>query len=215
MSQTLSPISQRIEANLDFDKRLFFFILVILFLLVRYVTNDLILQSIPGYDKLESEGSFMIFHVFNALDYIWTPFALLWKFTATAFVIWLGAFAFGYKAPFVRLWQFVMVAEFIFIFPELIKMLVYIKPSDSVTYEEIRGYYPLSLFSLVNPANVAAKYHYPLRAINLFELIYIVFLIFGFHTVSRRSLAESTFVVLFSYVLMLLLWLLFYSLVYK
>ncbi len=215
MSQTPSPISQRIEANLDFDKRLFFFILVILFLLVRYVTNDLILQSIPGYDKLESEGSFMIFHVFNALDYIWTPFALLWKFTATAFVIWLGAFAFGYKAPFVRLWQFVMVSEFIFIFPELIKMLVYIKPSDSVTYEEIRGYYPLSLFSLVNPANVAAKYHYPLRAINLFELIYIVFLIFGFHTVSRRSLAESTFVVLFSYVLMLLLWLLFYSLVYK
>lgn len=215
MSQNPSPISQRIEANLDFDKRLFFFILVILFLLVRYVTNDLILQSIPGYDKLESEGSFMIFHVFNALDYIWTPFALLWKFTATAFVIWLGAFAFGYKAPFVRLWQFVMVSEFIFIFPELIKMLVYIKPSDSVTYEEIRGYYPLSLFSLVNPANVAAKYHYPLRAINLFELIYIVFLIFGFHTVSRRSLAESTFVVLFSYVLMLLLWLLFYSLVYK
>ena len=215
MSQNPSPISQRIEANLDFDKRLFFFILVILFLLVRYVTNDLILQSIPGYDKLESEGSFMIFHVFNALDYIWTPFALLWKFTATAFVIWLGAFAFGYKAPFVRLWQFVMVAEFIFIFPELIKMLVYIKPSDSVTYEEIRGYYPLSLFSLVNPANIAAKYHYPLRAINLFELIYIVFLIFGFHTVSRRSLAESTFVVLFSYALMFLLWLLFYSLVYK
>jgi hypothetical protein len=215
MSQTSSPISQRIEANLDFDKRLFFLILVILYLLVRYVTNDLILQSIPGYEKLESEGSFMIFHIFNALNYLWTPFALLWKFTATSFVIWLGAFAFGYKAPFIRLWQFVMVAEFIFIFPELIKMLVYIKPSDSVSYEEIRDYYPLSLFSLVDPENVAPKYHYPLRAINLFEVIYIVFLIFGFHTVSRRTIAESTFVILFSYVLMFLLWLLFYSLVYK
>lgn len=215
MSQSPSPISQRIEANLDFDKRLFFLILVILFLLVRYVTNDLILQSIPGYDKLESEGSFMIFHVFNALNYIWTPFALLWKFTATAFLIWLGAFAFGYKVPFVRLWQFVLVAEFIFIIPELIKMLVYIKPSDSVTYEEIRDYYPLSLFSMVNPESVAPKYHYPLRAINLFELIYVVFLVFGFHTVSRRTLTESTFVILFSYVLMFLFWLLFYSLVYK
>ncbi|WP_113924449.1 sulfate ABC transporter permease [Cognataquiflexum aquatile] len=215
MSQTPSPISQRIEANLDFDKRLFFLILVILFLLVRYVTNDLILQSIPGYDKLESEGSFMVFHIFNALNYVWTPFALLWKFTATAFVIWLGAFAFGYKAPFVRLWQFVLVAEFIFIIPELIKMLVYIKPSDSVTFQEIRDYYPLSLFSMVNPESVATKYHYPLRAINLFELIYVVFLIFGFHTVSRRTLSESTFVILFSYVLMFLLWLLFYILVYK
>jgi hypothetical protein len=215
MAQIPSHISQRIEANLDFDKRLFFLVLVILFLLIRYVTNDLILQSIPGYEKLESEGSFMIFHVFNALNYLWTPFALLWKFTATAFVIWLGAFAFGYKVPFVRLWQFVLVAEFIFIVPELIKMLVYIKPSDSVTYEEIRDYYPLSLFSLVDPQSVAAKYHYPLRAINLFEVVYIFFLILGFHTVSRRTMAESTIVVLFSYVMMFLLWLLFYSMVYK
>lgn len=215
MPQTPSPISQRIEANLDFDKRLFFLILVILYLLVRYVTNDLILQSIPGYEKLEEDGSFMIFHVFNALNYLWTPFALLWKFTTTAFVIWLGAFAFGYKAPFVRLWQYVLVAEFIFIIPELIKMLIYIKPSDSVTFEEIRDYYPFSLFSLVDPENVAPKYHYPLRAINLFEVVYIVFLILGFHTVSRRTIAESTLVVLFSYVLMFLLWLLFYSMVYK
>ncbi|MCL6259088.1 sulfate ABC transporter permease [Aquiflexum sp. TKW24L] len=215
MSFTPSPISQRIEANIDFDKRLFFLILVILFLLIRYVTNDLILQSIPGYDKLESEGSFMIFHIFNALNYIWTPFALLWKFTATAFVIWLGAFAFGYKAPFVRLWQFVLVAELIFIVPEVIKMLVYIKPSDSVTFEEIRDYYPMSLFSLVDAENISPRYHYPLRAINLFEVIYIVSLIFGFHTVCRRSLAESTLVILFSYVLMFLLWLLFYSLVYE
>jgi hypothetical protein len=215
MSQMSSPISQRIEDNLDFDKRLFFLILVILFLLIRYVTNDLILQSIPGYEKLESEGSFMIFHIFNALNYIWTPFALLWKFTATTFVIWLGAFAFGYKAPFVRLWQFVMVAEFIFIIPEMIKMLVYIKPSDSVTFEEIRDYYPLSLFSIVNPESVANKYHYPLRAINIFEIIYIVFLVFGFHTISRRTLTESTLVILCSYVIMFFLWLLFYSMVYK
>jgi hypothetical protein len=215
MALTPSPLSQRIEANLDFDKRLFFLILVILFLLVRYVTNDLILQSIPGHEKLEADGTLMYFHIFNGLNYAWTPFALLWKFTVTAFVIWLGAFAFGYKSSFIKLWQYVMVAESIFLLPELIKMFAFIKPSDSITFEDIDNYYPLSLFSFVDYQSVAPKFHYPLKAINIFEVIYVVFLTFGFHTVSRRTLKESTFVILFSYVLMFLLWLLFYILVYK
>lgn len=210
-----SPIAQRIESFLDFDKRLFFLVLVLLYLMIRYVTNDLILTSIPGYEQLEEEGSFMIFHIFNALNYLWTPFALLWKFTLTAFLLWMGGFAFGYKVSFIRLWQYVMVAEFIFVIPELIKMLRYIQPSGDVTYEEIRDYYPLSLFSILDGASFPNKYHYPLRAINFFEILYIISLVLGFHTISKRSLGKSTLVVLFSYVLFFMGWLLFYVLVYR
>jgi hypothetical protein len=203
------------ESILDFDKRLFFFVLVIFFILIRYITNDLILQSIPGYEKLEKDGSLTIFHIFNTLNYLWTPFALLWKFTLTAFIIWTGSFAFGYKTSFVKLWQFALFAEIVFIVPELLKMIYFIQPAEGVTFQEIRDFYPLSLFSLIDAPTVAAKYHYPLRALNLFELIYITLLVFGFHTVSKRSLKESTIVILFSYVLFFLLWLVFYILVYK
>ena len=210
-----SSISQRIQDTIDFDKRLFFLILVILFLLIRYVTNDLILQSIPGYEQLEAEGSFTIFHIFNALNYIWTPFALLWKFTVTAFVIWTGAFAFGYKTSFVRLWQFVLIAEIVFVVPELIKLLYFIQPSDSVTYQDVKNFYPLSIYSLVGHENIAPKFIYPLQAINLFEILYVILLILGFHTISRRNQAESTIVILFSYVICFSLWIGFYILVYK
>jgi hypothetical protein len=203
------------ESILDFDKRLFFLILVLFFILIRYITNDLIMQSIPGYEKLESDGSFTLFHIFNTLNYIWTPFALLWKFTLTAFIIWTGSFAFGYKVPFVKLWQFVLFAEIIFVLPELIKMIYFIQPSDSVTYSEIRDFYPLSLFSLIDPEQFAVKYHYPLRAFNLFELVYIFLLVLGFHAISKRSISESLTVISFSYVLFFLLWLLFFILVYK
>ncbi|MFD2201900.1 sulfate ABC transporter permease [Shivajiella indica] len=215
MDNSETTLSERIESILDFDKRLFFLIVVLFYLIIRYITNDLILQSIPGYEKLEDDGSFMLFHIFNTLNYIWTPFALLWKFTLTAFIIWTGSFAFGYKAPFVKLWQYVLFAEIVFILPELIKMIYFIQPSDDVTFMEIRDFYPLSLFSLVDAEQVSQKYHYPLRAINLFEIVYIVLLVLGYHSISKRSLSESVIVILFSYVLFFLLWLLFYILVYK
>lgn len=215
MDNSQSTISQRIQDSLDFDKRLFFLILVILFLLIRFVTNDLILQSIPGYEKLEADGSFTIFHIFNALNYLWTPFALLWKFTLTSFVIWTGAFAFGYKTSYIKLWQFVLVAELIFVFPELIKLIYFIQPSDSVTYLEVKNFYPLSMLSIVDQETISSKYIYPLQAVNLFEVLYIVLLVLGFHTISRRSIRESVIVISFSYVLFFMLWLLFYIMVYR
>ncbi len=215
MNNSQSTISQRIQDSLDFDKRLFFLILVILFLSIRFVTNDLILQSIPGYEKLEAEGSFFIFHIFNTLNYIWTPFALLWKFTLISFLIWTGAFAFGYKTSYIKLWQFVLVAELIFVFPELIKLIIFIQPSDNVTYLDVKNFYPLSLFSLVDQESISPKYIYPLRALNLFEVVYMTLLVLGFHSIIRRSINESFVVIMFSYTLLFLLWLLFYILIYK
>ncbi len=215
MQQQKTTISQRIESLLDFDKRIFFLALVIFFLLVRFVTNDIILTSIPGYSDLEREGSFALFHIFNALNYLWTPFALLWKFTVTAFIIWTGSFAFGYKVSFGSLWRLVLFAEIFFLLAEILKMVYYIQPQEGVSFQEIRDFYPLSLFGLLANDSLEAKYHYPLRALNLFELLYIIFLALGFHSISGRKITASFIVILSSYVLFFLLWLLFYILVYK
>lgn len=215
MQKEITTISQRIESILDFDKRVFFLVLVIFYLLVRMVTNDIILKSIPGYSELEQEGNFTIFHIFNTLNYLWTPFALLWKFTVTSFIIWMGSFAFGYKVSFIKIWQITLFAEVLFLIPEIIKMIYFMRPSDSTDYMEIKNFYPLSLYSLFDSEKIPGQYHYPLRALNLFELLYIVFLSLGFHTISRQKISNSFVVVLGSYVFFFLLWLLFYVLVYK
>ncbi|EOZ95735.1 hypothetical protein A33Q_3097 [Indibacter alkaliphilus LW1] len=215
MSKLHSPISQRLEMFLDFDKRLFFLIIVIFFLVIRIMTDNIILQSIPGYEELDEEGTFTYMYIFNALNYIWTPFSLLWKFTVTAFIIWTGSFAFGYKIDFKQIWQVVMVAELIFILPELLKFLLFLNPPADISFIEIKNYYPLSLLSLFETTDIEGKYLYPLRAINLFELIYIIFLVLGFHTISKRPIKESAWVITFSYTLCFLLWLLFYVLAYK
>jgi hypothetical protein len=215
MAKTLTPEGQRLKDLIDFDKRVYFLVLVFLFLLIRYLTNTLILEAIPDYTNLEARGDFMIFHIFNALNYLWTPFALLWKFTVISFLFWLGAFLVGYKVPFKELWQFALIAEVVFIFPELIRLLVYISPQSSITYLEIDEYRALSLLSMIGSDNVSGQYHYALATLNIFEIIYGIVWVYGFHMISRRSFGECTLVVFISYYLPLAIWLTWYIMVYR
>lgn len=215
MAKPASPIANHLEELIDFDKRLYFFILVFIFLVIRYLTNTLILESIPDYETLEQQGGLMFFHIFNTLNYLWTPFALLWKFTVTAFLFWSIGLMVGYKANFKDLWKFALVAEVVFIFPELLRLLIYMNPSGSVTYLDIQNFEPLSALWIVGPTNVEEKFHYPLSVLNVFELIYGAIWVLGFHAISRRTLEESTLVVLIAYYLPLLLWLGFFIGAYR
>lgn len=211
MTKAASPLSQKISEALEFDKRLFFVLLVGIFLVIRYLTNTLILEAIPDSERLDTQGDLLFFHIFNTLNYIWTPFALLWKFTVIAFLFWSIGLTIGYKVKFKALWQFALVAEFIFIFPELLRLLWYMNPTGSVSYLEIQNFEPLSALWLVGPENLEEKFHYPLSVINVFELLYGMAWVLGFHTLSRRSVQESIPVVLLSYFLPLVLWLAFYA----
>ena len=211
MATAATPLSQKISEALDFDKRLFFILLIGIFLIIRYLTNALILETIPDSERLDAKGDLLFFHIFNTLNYIWTPFALLWKFTVIAFLFWSIGLTIGYKVKFKVLWQFALVAEFIFIFPELLRLLWYMNPTGSVSYLEIQNFEPLSALWLIGPENLEEKFHYPLSVINVFELLYGIAWVLGFHTLSRRSVQESIPVVLLSYFLPLLLWLAFYA----
>uniref|UniRef100_UPI0040485391 sulfate ABC transporter permease n=1 Tax=Algoriphagus sp. TaxID=1872435 RepID=UPI0040485391 len=211
MATAATPLSQKISEALDFDKRLFFILLIGIFLIIRYLTNALILETIPDSERLDAQGDLLFFHIFNTLNYIWTPFALLWKFTVIAFLFWSIGLTIGYKVKFKVLWQFALVAEFIFVFPELLRLLWYMNPTGSVSYLEIQNFEPLSALWLIGPENLEEKFHYPLSVINVFELLYGIAWVLGFHTLSRRSVQESIPVVLLSYFLPLLLWLAFYA----
>ena len=215
MAKTASKLAKQVQEALNFDKRLFFVTLVLIFLIIRYLTNTLILESIPDYNRLEAQGDLMIYHIFNTLNYLWTPLALLWKFTVTAFLFWSIGLTLGYKASFKELWKFALVAEMVFIFPELLRLLVYMNPSGNVTYLDIQNFEPLSFLWIIGPEHIDERYHYPLSVVNIFELIYGAFWVLGFHSISRRSLEESTMVVVVAYYLPLLIWLGFYIGAYR
>ena len=64
MATAPSPLAQKISEALDFDKRLFFVVLVLTFLVIRYLTNTLVLEAIPDSERLEAQGRPPIFSYF-------------------------------------------------------------------------------------------------------------------------------------------------------
>lgn len=215
MKKSLTQKTSSLEELLNFDKRLFFLLIVLVFLTIRFLTNTRIIEAIPDHENLEKSGDFLIFHIFNTLNYIWTPFALLWKFTVIAFLFWLGSFMIGYKISFKELWQFALAAELVFVFPELLRLLIFLDPDPSTTFLEIDTYRPFSLISLIGPQQIQPRFHYALASFNVFEIFYGIFWVFGFRMISGRNLKESFQVVLVSYFLPLLIWIVFYVLVYR
>ncbi|SFH12236.1 hypothetical protein SAMN04487988_11857 [Algoriphagus hitonicola] len=215
MPKELSPLTQRVRDSLDFDKRIYFFLLVLLLIFIRYLTNELILEAVPNSEEVKEQGAFTFFYIYSTLGYLWTPFELLWKFTLIAFLLWLGAFILGYKIPYKDLWKFALVAEVIFIFPELIRFLVYINPETADSFTEIKEYRPLSLLSLIGYENVAPRLRYPLASINFFELLYMVLWTIGIHSFSGQNLKKSALVVFVGYVIPMAIWLTWFVLVYR
>jgi hypothetical protein len=215
MAKPLSSDAQRLKELIDFDKRFYFTFLVLLFLLIRYLTNSFILETIPDFENLEARGDFIIFHLFNLANYIWTPFSLLWKFTVIAFLFWFGAFMIGYKVSYRELWQFAMISEIVFALPELIRLVVFLAPDSGATFVEIDEFRAFSVLQLVGPENIAKQYHYALATLNIFEVIYAICWVYGFRMISGRSFKESILVTLVSYLLPLVVWLSWYILVYR
>ena len=137
------------------------------------------------------------------------------KFTVIAFVVWVGCFMWGYRVTYSQCWGIAIVSEFIFLVPEIIKILWFFIVETDPTYDDIRGFYPLSLMNLFDYAEIDKRYAYPLRALSLFELAYWYLLITGVHFFARKEKNTAMLIVLSSYVLMFFFWLWFYITVYK
>ena len=86
---------------------------------------------------------------------------------------------------------------------------------EDITLDQIRAYYPLSIMSLFNAEAVPDKYLYPFKALNLFEVTSWIMMVYGVHAASGKRFNISAYIVGFSYVLFFLIWLGFYTMIYK
>ena len=82
-------------------------------------------------------------------------------------------------------------------------------------FHEVRAFYPLSLMNLFNFELVEDKWHYPLKSLNLFEIIYWFFVVAGIYVKSEKEYAQSIIIGIFGYVMPFIFWLGYYILVYK
>lgn len=197
------------------DKRLAFLLLCLLTFLLLFTKKTFIESETAVFEFLQDrpEGSFL--QIFTTIQYLTIPLVYLWKFTIISFVIWVGCFMFGYKVTYSNCWSIVLISEFIFIIPELIKIIWFMFIDTDPNYNTVLNFYPLAAINLFDVEQLQKRFVYPLKALNLFEVVYWVALVYGVQAFAKKNRTTAVFIVASSYILLFLLWLVFYSIVYN
>jgi hypothetical protein len=111
-----------------------------------------------------------------------------------------------------------MAAEFVFVLPELLKIFWFLFVKTDPSLDEVQAFYPLSLMNFFDHHAIAKKFAYPLRALSVFEVIYVLVLVRGVNHYSfkiHKQQSATWWIVSSSYISIFLLWLVFYMIVYK
>lgn len=197
------------------DKRLLFLLLCLLSLLLLYVKITLIENETAAFEFLQDRPEGTILRILNTIKFVSIPFVYLWKFTVIAFVVWVGCFMFGYRVTYTQCWGVVIGAEYVFLIPEIMKILWFMTVQTDPTLQDISSFYPLSLMNLVDYSAIDKRWAYPLRALNVFEIVYWFLMVEGIQHFARKDKKYIWIIVSCSYILLFALWLLFYVIVYK
>jgi hypothetical protein len=197
------------------DKKLLFVLLCLCTLFLLYVKKSFIENETAAFEFLQDRPEGMILQIVSTLQFISIPLVYFWKFTVIAFVIWVGCFMYGYRVTYSQCWGVVIGAEFIFLIPEIIKILYFFVIETDPSYWDIGSFYPTSLMHFFDYYSIDKKWAYPLRALNLFEIAYWFLLVSGIHHYARKEKKYVWYIVTSSYILIFVLWLLFYVIVYK
>lgn len=205
----------KIRDVLDIDKKVYFLLLCLATFLLLLIKKVYIENETAAFEVLESRGQMGIFNLINALQYLSIPLIYAWKFIVIGFLLWMGSFGFGYKISFKKCFQVAMIAETIFLVPEFIKIGHFFFFETDPNYFDIRAYYPLSLMSFADYEMLDPKWHYPLKTLNIFEVLYWVLLILGVHLAAKKRFDIAVWIVFTSYIIPFFIWIWFYLNVYK
>jgi hypothetical protein len=197
------------------DKKLLFVLLCLATLFLLYIKKSFIENETAAFEFLQDRPEGMVLRVVSALQFVSIPLVYAWKFTIIALVIWIGCFMYGYRVTYTQCWGVVIGAEYIFLIPELLKILYFFTIKTDPSYWDIGSFYPLSLMHFVDYYEIDRKWAYPLRALNVFEIAYWFMLVSGIHHFARKEKKIVWFIVASSYILLFFLWLVFYVIVYK
>lgn len=216
MTDTTNEISRRFrEEWFHFNSIVFFLLLCVITIGLLMMKKTFVIDDLAAFEILNDRGESGVINLIFGLQYFSVPVFYLWKFSVITVFLWISSFFFGYRLLYTQIWKLVMLMELVFIFPEIIKIFWFIGDTTNVDYWEIKAFYPFSILSLLNFETIAERWHYPLKAINVFEIIYWFLLLFGIHSLANKKLKIARWIVITGYIIPFFLWLILFAIVYK
>lgn len=205
-----SPITTFLET----DKRVMFIFICVSTLLLLFIKKSFIENETAAFEFLADRPEGSMLAVRSILQYFSIPLIYLWKFLVIAFVIWVGCFMFGFRVTYEQCWRVVMAAELVFYIPEIMKIVWFTVIETDPDFYRIQAFYPFSMMAFFDYHEVANRYHYPLKALNLFEIVYLAALMLGVWHFSKRPFKNAFIIILTTYLPIFIFWLAFYMIVY-
>ncbi|MCU0418243.1 MAG: hypothetical protein MUC38_01180 [Cyclobacteriaceae bacterium] len=206
-----SPTTSVFEVN----RPLAFALLCAISFLLLFIKKNFIEYETAAFEFLQDRPEGTVLRLLSALQFVSIPLVYAWKFTVIGFVLWMGCFLFGFRISFAQCWGIVLLAEFVFVIPEIIRIAWFLWVETDPALSDIGRFYPLSLMHFFDYYAIDPRFAYPLRSVNLFEIGYVFTLVQGVHFFARRDKQHAWWIVSCSYVLVFVLWLVFYMVVYK
>lgn len=160
--------------------------------------------SIEQIDKL-----IQISAKYEYLGYLLIAVVSSIKYVIITLIIQAGILLWGLKAAFNALFKLVIIAEFIFLVPILIKLVWFYFFKSAYTLEDIQTFTPLSLLSVLSGSKIADMWFYPLQLINLFEVLYWLFLAWGLGKIIQIDFDKGLKIILSTYIPLLFIWVIF------
>jgi len=215
MTERLSRYrKQFLEEWFAFSSPMMYVVISLTYIALLFVKRIFIIDEIAAFEVLNERGDIWMFDLIYSIQYLSVPIFLSWKWIWTTLVLWIGCFMFGYRIHFNQLWKLVMLLEIFFFIPEILKVIWFSVFYTDPSYFDYLAFYPFSLINFFDYTKIAARWVYPLKALNLFEPVYWYLMAYGIYFISGKKLKISFYIVLSSYALFFLVWLGFYAIVY-
>lgn len=199
----------------DLNKWLYFLLLCLATFTLLLIKKSFVENETMAFEILEERGQMGLFHLISGLQYASIPVVYLYKFTLIGFVLWVGCFLFGYKVSYSQAWHVAAVSEGIFLIAEFLKIAWFMFFAADANIFDIQAFYPFSMMNFFDRQSIDPRWIYPLKALNIFELIYWVLLINGINYQAQKKRSVAKLIVGSSYILFFLIWLAYYLIIYK
>lgn len=187
------------------------FTLILAFLIQHFVLiKNVYYQDLGSQMSLEQIDRLLdAQNKYQYLGYIIIVLFNLVKYSLIALVIQMGVYLWGGAARFGQIFKVVVISEFVFIIPLIIKLIFFYFFKINYSLQDVQSFYPLSFLNFFPGHSVSNLWLYPLQLLNVFEVVYWFVLAYGISKLLGRNVDRSLKIVVSSYIPALVIWVVF------
>ena len=205
--------TEKIRELFSFDKRIFFVLLRLVYVLVidlfqSMVLSDSLYYETWGQQLAQERIEKMLNHrkEYAWIGFVLMPIFMLIRMCFTTLCLLSATIMQDIKIGFRRIFQIVLLSEVVYLIPAIISLVYFLLIAKDYSLADVQNFDFYSLRAWVGKDNIAPWLTYAFSSMNIFEVLYWCVLATGFALALRRKWSEMLGLVLSGYGTGLLLW---------